>query len=72
MLIEILMLRLDYFNNQARSSINPIQDDGGKKAPTSFSPVISTNVGIRSKNFLAFSFNPFSFCHTDIKFPVFI
>ena len=33
---------------------------GGKKAlPTSFSPVTSTNVGIRPQNFLTFSFNPF-------------
>ena len=70
--MEILMLRLDYFNNQAKSFINPIQDDGGKKGPTSFSPGISTNVGIRPQNFLTFSFNPFSFCHTGIKFQVFI
>ena len=27
--------------------------------PSSFSPVTSTNVGISSKNFLTFSFNPF-------------
>ena len=32
---------------------------GGKKAPSSFSPVTSTNVGISSQNFLTFSFNPF-------------
>ena len=31
---------------------NPIQDE-------SFSPVTSTNVGIRPQNFLTFSFNPF-------------
>ena len=34
---------------------------GGVKRPppTSFSPVTSTNVGIRPENFLTFSFNPF-------------
>ena len=34
---------------------------GGQKAPppTSFSPVTSTNVRIRSPNFLTFRFNPF-------------
>ena len=32
---------------------------GQKSPPTSFSPVTSTNVGIRPQNFLAFSFNPF-------------
>ena len=39
---------------------NPIQDGGeGKTAPpTSFSPVISTNVRISPQNFLAFSFDP--------------
>ena len=36
---------------------------GGDKKPdppTSFSPLISTNVGISPKNFLAFSFNTFA------------
>ena len=34
---------------------------GGKKAsPTSFSPVTSTNAGIKPQNFLTFSFNPFA------------
>ena len=28
--------------------------------PTSFSPVTSTNIGISPKNFLTFSFDPFS------------
>ena len=44
------------------SILNPIQDGrGGQKvpAPTSFSPVTSTNVRINSQNFLTFSFNPF-------------
>ena len=52
------------------SSFNSIQDGGGwggvgvggwggqKDPPTSFSPVISTNVGISPKNVLTFSFNP--------------
>ena len=45
-----------------RNLFNPIQDGGGgqKDSPlTSFSPVTSTNVGISSHNFLAFSFSPF-------------
>ena len=33
---------------------------GGKKAPSSFSPAISTNVGISHQNFLTFSFNLFA------------
>ena len=35
---------------------------GGKErpAPTSFSPVTSTNVEISPKNILTFSFNPFA------------
>ena len=38
----------------------PIQDEGGKKAPTtSFSPVTSANERISSQNFLSFSFNLF-------------
>ena len=41
-------------------SLNPVQDGRGQKSPpTSFSPVTSTNVGIRSQNFLTFSFNLF-------------
>ena len=45
--------------------VNPIQDGGGgeegQKAPTptSFTPVSSTNVGIRPQYFFTFSFNPF-------------
>ena len=44
-------------------SVNPIQNGGGPKSPlppTSFSPVTSTNVGVRPQNFLTFSFNPFA------------
>ena len=37
---------------------DPIQD--GAPSPASFSPVTSTNVGIRPQNFLTFSFNPFA------------
>ena len=34
---------------------------GDKKAPpTSFPPVTSTNVGISPKNFLTFTYNPFT------------
>ena len=45
-------------------NINPIEDEGGgggKKAPspTSFSPITSTNVGIRPQKCLTFSFNSF-------------
>ena len=32
---------------------------GAKRPPTNFSSVTSTNVEIRPKNFLTFSFNPF-------------
>ena len=42
---------------------------GGQKGPsTSFSPVTSTNVGIRPQNFLTFSFNPFDRLVKNIKF----
>ena len=45
-------------------SVNPIQNGrgGAKKPPppTSFSPVTSTNVGVRPQNFLIFSFKPFA------------
>ena len=57
-----------------RICINPNQDEGvggeHKGAPTSFSPVTSTNVEISPKKFLTFSFNPFF--HTGVKFQVFI
>ena len=56
--------------NGKEAFFNPIPDGrgwgagglvGGKKAPpTSFSPVTSTNVWIRSQNFLTFSFNRFA------------
>ena len=38
---------------------NPTQDGGQKGPTTSFSPVTSTNVGIKPKNFLTFSLKPF-------------
>ena len=52
--------------------LNPIQDGlgwGGQKGPpTSFSPVISTNVGISLQNFLTFSLNPFDRLVLNFKF----
>ena len=43
------------------STFNPIQDGGGGgRRATIFSPVASTNVGIRPQNFLTFSVNSFS------------
>ena len=41
---------------------NPLQDGEGeqKGPPTSFSPVVSTNVETSPRNFLTFSFNPFA------------
>ena len=53
--------------------LNPIQDGvgwgGGKRGPpTSFSPVISTNVGISLQNFLTFSLNPFDRLVLNFKF----
>ena len=40
--------------------LNPIQNGGQKSPRTSFFPVTSTNVGLRSQNFLTFSFSPFA------------
>ena len=38
-----------------------VRKEGGKKAtPSSFSPVTSANVAIRSQNFLTFRFNLFN------------
>ena len=42
------------------SYINPIEDGGGGGGHTSFAPVTSANIGISSKNFLAFTFNLFA------------
>ena len=47
--------------------LNPIQD-GGKGLPTSFSPVTSTNVGIRPQNFLTHTFNSFDKLVQNFKF----
>ena len=49
---------------------NPIQDGRGrgKMPPTSFSQVISTNVGFGPQNFLTFSFNPFATLVQNFKF----
>ena len=50
-------------------NLNPIQDGvGGKKLPpTSFSPVISTNVRTSPQNLLAFSFDPFAIFVLNFK-----
>ena len=51
-------------------SFNPIQDEGGveqKGLSTSFSPVISTNLGISPQNFLTFSFNPLATLVQNLK-----
>ena len=48
--------------------INPIQDDGVPKSPTSFPPVTSTNEGFGPQNFLAFRFNPFATLVQSFKF----
>ena len=47
--------------------LNPTQD-GGKDLPASFSPVTSTNVGIRPQNILTFIFNPFDKLVQNFKF----
>ena len=45
-----------------------MQWSGIKKAPTSYSPVTSTNVRIRLQNFLTFSFDPFDRLVQNFKF----
>ena len=47
--------------------LNPNQN-GGEAPPTSFSPVPSTNVGIRSQNFLTFRFKSFDKLVQNFKF----
>ena len=42
--------------------------EGKKAPPTSFSPVTSTNVGIRPQYFLTFSFDPFATLMLNFKF----
>ena len=59
------LLKCMNFNNfqcLALHVFNTIQDGGPKRPPPpiSFSPAVSTNVGISSQIFLIFSFNPFS------------
>ena len=46
---------------------NPIQDEGGKKAPPT-SPSPSTDVEIRPQNFLTFSFYPFATLEQNFTF----
>ena len=41
--------------------------EGRRSFPTSFSLIISTNVGIRPKNFLAFNFNLFATLEQNFK-----
>ena len=45
-----------------------IRGDGGKRTPTSFSTVTSTNVGISPQNFLNFSFHAFATLVLNFKF----
>ena len=55
--------------DQNEPKFNPIQDGGRQKGPpTSFSLVTSTNVGFGPRNFLAFSFNPFTTLVQNVKF----
>ena len=55
--------------DQNEPKFNPIQDGGRQKGPpTSFSLVTSTNVGFAPRNFLAFSFNPFTTLVQNVKF----
>ena len=42
--------------------------EGKKAPPTSFSPVTSTNVGIRPQYLLTFSFDPFATLMLNFKF----
>ena len=52
------------YKRQFGYKFSPIQNwrggGGAKRLPTSFSPVISTNIGTSLKNLLKFSFNPFA------------
>ena len=62
-----------YFNSTSPSSyvlLNLFRmGERGQKGPLpSFSPVTSTNVGITSRNFLTFSFNPFFIIVENFKF----
>ena len=55
-----------YLHRPIKISYSPIPPPPPKKAaPTSFSPVTFTNIGISSQKFLTFNFNPF--CHTSVK-----
>ena len=53
--------------------INPTHDSGGRRAkrpppaPTNFSSVTSTSVGVSPQNFLTFSFNS---CYSGLKLQV--
>ena len=50
-----------YKNNLLEPNINPIKDEGPKKAPpTSFSPITFISTGTNPRNFLTFSFDSFA------------
>ena len=54
------ILTLKHQKYKKRLLLTLLRMEGGQKGPpTSFSPVISTNVGISPQNFLTFRFNPF-------------
>ena len=56
-------------DDQNEPKFNPIQDGGRQKShPTCFSFATSTNVGFGPRNFLAFSFNPFTTLVQNVKF----
>ena len=59
--LETLQLQVLFLTEKAIRGlkVNPIQDGGAKRLPTSFSLVTSTIVGISPENFLISSFNPF-------------
>ena len=74
-IIRAIISNFDDIIKMEDFDLNPIQDGGGgggrgTKRPlsTSFSSVTSTNVGFRPKNFLTFSFNPFSPQLQNFKF----
>ena len=59
------------FSHLYQCAFNPIQDEGLQKVLrplSSFSLVLSTNVGSSSKNFLTFSFNVFTTLVENFKF----
>ena len=56
----LIYFEVDEINIKAKILfLNPIQDRGAKKPPTSFSPITPANVRISPQNFLTFILNPF-------------